>query len=243
MSAPTSRSASIDDPLRPIVPDLLWTKEQLVRLAGCQFFTRMTVIRLADGLCLHSPVDIDAPTRAAIDALGPVCAIIAPSTVHHLFFASAQKAFPSARTFAIAGLERKRTDLHFDELIGDEPASLWAGQMDQVIIGNRVMREVDFFHRASRTLIAVDLIENFRAETPGTNFMLRALMRMLGMWGRPAPAPELRWMTRDRQTNRAALAHLLTWPFDRAIIAHGELLEQDAQEAIRQAWQWIGRAP
>ncbi len=228
--------------LRNVVPDLLWVREHLVRMAGCRFFTRMTVIRLDDGLCLHSPVEIDAPTRSAIVALGPVRAIVAPSTVHHLFVASAQKAFPSARTYGIAGLEKKRTDLHFDELIGDEPPPLWAGQMDQVIIGNPVMREVDFFHRASQTLIAVDLIENFRSETPGTNVMLRGLMRALGMWGRPAPAPELRWLTRDRQKNRVALERLLTWPFERVIIAHGELLEQGAHEAIRQAWQWLGRS-
>ncbi|MEO8800889.1 MAG: DUF4336 domain-containing protein [Polyangiaceae bacterium] len=229
------------DELRPIVSDLLWVKEHPIRLAGCRFLTRMTVIRLDDGICLHSPVEIDASTRSAIAALGHVRAIVAPSTLHHLFVASAQKAFPSARTYGIAGLEKKRTDLHFDELIGDEPPPLWAGQMNQVTIGNPVMREVDLFHRASRTLIAVDLIENFRPETPGTNVVLRAMMRALGMWGRPAPAPELRWMTRERLKNRAALERLLSWPFERAIIAHGELLERDAHEAIRQAWQWLGR--
>jgi hypothetical protein len=41
--------------------------------------------------------------------------------------------------------------------------------MDQVFVGNRIMREVDFLHRASRTLIAVDLVENFSDETAGTN--------------------------------------------------------------------------
>ena len=140
-----------------------------MRLAGGRFLTRMTVMRLDDGLCLHSPVEIDAATRAAIEGLGEVRAIIAPSTFHHFFVASAQQAFPAARTYGIKGLDTKRKDLHFDELLGDEPAALWAGQMDQVVIGNRVMREVEFLHRASRTLIATDLVENFRDETPGTN--------------------------------------------------------------------------
>jgi hypothetical protein len=27
--------------------------------------------------------------------------------------------------------------------------------------------------------------------------------------------------------------------FDRAIIAHGELLDHDPKEAIREAWRWI----
>jgi hypothetical protein len=225
-----------DSPLRELVPGTLWLKEHPVRLVGARLLTRMTVIRLDDGLYLHSPVEIDDATRVAIEQLGDVRGIIAPSTVHHLFVASAQRAFPRARTYAIEGLEKKRKDLRFDERISDTPSPAWLGQMDQVLIGNRVMREVDFLHRASRTLIAVDLVENFRDETPGTNALLRGMIRALGMWGRPRPAPELRWFPRDEQATRRALDTVLAWDFDRAIIAHGELLERDPKAAIREAW-------
>lgn len=225
--------------LRELVPDQVWVKEHPVRLAGGRFLTRMTVLRLDDGLCLHSPVEIDAATRSAIEGLGPVRAIIAPSTFHHFFVASAQEAFPHARTYGIKGLEAKRKDLHFDGLLQDEPAALWAGQMDQAVIGNRVMREVEFLHRASRTLVATDLVENFRDETPGTNAILRTWMRLFGMWGRPRPAPELRMFTRDKKSTRVALDRLLAWEFDRAIIAHGELLDRDPKQGIREAWEWV----
>ena len=93
-------------------------------------------------------------TRAAIEDLGEVRAIIAPSTFHHFFVGSAQRAFPAARTYAIEGLERKRKDLRFDELLDSKPPAAWVGQMEQVVVGNRVIREVDFMHRASRTVIA-----------------------------------------------------------------------------------------
>ena len=229
----------MSEPLRELVPNLLWVKEHPVRLAGGRFLTRMTVIRLENGVCLHSPVEIDAPTRSAIEGLGDVRAIIAPSTFHHFFVASAQKAFPAARTYAVEGLDRKRTDLRFDELLGETPPAWWAGEMEQVVIGNRVMREVDFFHRASRTLVATDLVENFRDETPGTNALLRAYMRLFGMWGRPRAAPELRMFTRDRKAARLALDRLLAWDFDRAIVAHGELLDHDPKKAIREAWRWV----
>ncbi len=210
-----------------------------MRLAGAQFLTRMTVLRLDDGLCLHSPVEVDVATRSAIEGLGDVRAIVAPSTFHHFFVASAQQAFPGARTYGIRGLETKRRDLRFDELLGDEAAALWAGQMEQVVVGNRVMREVELLHRASRTLVATDLVENFRDETPGTNAVLRTWMRLFGMWGRPRPAPELRLFTRDRNSAHRALDRLLAWDFDRAIIAHGELLDRDPKEAIREAWKWV----
>jgi hypothetical protein len=101
------------------------------------------------------------------------------------------------------------------------------------------MREVDFLHAASRTLILVDLVENFRAETPGTNAILRGLVRMLGMWGRPRPAPELRLFPRDDRAFRAALERVLEWEFDRAIIAHGELLDLAPKDAIREAWRAV----
>lgn len=223
--------------LRALAPGV-WVKEHPVTLVGARLLTRMTVFRLDDGLYLHSPVEIDEQARLEIASVGEVRGIIAPSTVHHLFFASAQRAFPNARTYAIEGLETKRADLHFDELLGDQPPAAWAGQMDQVVIGNRVMREVVFLHRSSRTMIAVDLVENFRDETPGTNLMLRAMIRALGMWGRPRPAPELRWIPSDRARMRDALAVILSWDFDRAVIAHGEILERAPKESIREAWQF-----
>jgi hypothetical protein len=227
------------DALRELVPGQLWTKEHPVRLAGARFLTRMTVMRLDGGICLHSPVELDDVTRSAIERLGEVRAIIAPSTLHHLFVADAQRAFPAARTYAVEGLAAKRKDLHFDEILGDEAPAFWSGQMDQVVLGNRVMREVDFLHRASKTLVAVDLVENFRDETPGTNAALRFWMRLFRMWGRPRAAAELRLFTRDRKATRQALERLLAWDFDRAVIAHGELLDRQPHEAIREAWRWI----
>jgi hypothetical protein len=233
------RSASEGPGLRELVPNQIWLKEHPVRLAGCRFLTRMTVLRLEDGLYLHSPVAIDAATRSAIDGLGRVQAIIAPSNCHHLFVASAQRAFPGARIYGVLGLEKKRRDLRFDALLAAEPPAPWASQLEQVVIGNRVMHEVDFLHRASRTLIATDLVENFSDATPGTNGMLRAWMRLFGMWGRAGPAPELRWFTRDRRRARRAIDRLLAWDFDRAVVAHGEVLERDPKRTIRDAWAWI----
>jgi hypothetical protein len=225
--------------LREVVASQIWVKEGPVRLPGMDLLTRMTVMRVGDGVFLHSPVEIDAATRDAIERIGPVRAIIAPSTAHHLFVPSARRAFPNAPLYGIAGLETKRADLHFTGLIGAEPPPLWAGELDQVIVGNRVMREVDFLHRASRTLVLTDLVENFHDRTPGTNAFLRGFMKVAGMWGHPRAAPELRLLTFHREPARHALEKLLAWDFDRATIAHGELLDRDPKAAIREAWSWI----
>jgi hypothetical protein len=229
-------------PLVEYVSDLVWIKEHQLSLMGASIRTRMTVLRLDGGLCLHSPVVIDDSTRADIEKLGEVIALVVPSNCHHLYFTSARQAFPRARTFGTVDVQRKRKDLRFDEIMGAEPPSCWRGQMDQVFVGNRIMREVEFLHRASRTLIAVDLVENFSSQTAGTNSVLRMMMRMLGMWGRPRPAPELRWFTRDRESAREAIEHILAWDFDRAVIAHGDLLNRSPHDAIREAWRWVLRS-
>ncbi|MBS0433167.1 MAG: hypothetical protein JSS21_12305 [Proteobacteria bacterium] len=227
-------------PLRELVPGQVWLKDHPVRIAGARLLTRMTVLRGADGgVFLHSPVIIDDATRAVIDAIGPVRAIIAPSNCHHLFVGQAQQVFPSVPTLGVEGVESKRPDLRFDALIGDDPPALWAGQMDQVCIGNRIMCEVDFLHRASRTLVVTDLVENFRYETPGTNRMLRGMIRCLGMWGKPKPAPELRWFTLHRAAAREALGRMLAWEFDRIVLAHGEPILHEPKAALRKAWAWL----
>lgn len=225
--------------LREIVPGQIWVKEWPIEFAGVRVLTRMTVLRCKGGVFLHSPVEIDDATRMAIEQIGPVRAIIAPSTTHHVFVPNAQRAFPDAPLYGIEGLEKKREDLHFDVLIGEDAPALWADEMDQAVIGNRVMREVDLFHRASRTLVVTDLIENFHDETPGTNVVLRDFMRLMGMWGHPAPAPELRWLTLHREQSREQLIKLLHWEFDRVILAHGELLDRDPKVAIHKAWRWL----
>lgn len=229
-------------PLVEYVPGLVWIKEHQLSLMGAALRTRMTVLRLDGGLCVHSPVVIDDSTRAEIEKLGEVIALVAPSNCHHLYFSSAQHAFPRARTFGTVDVQRKREDLRFDELIGDEAPPCWAGQMDHVFVGNRIMREVEFLHQASRTLVAVDLVENFSEQTAGTNTALRVMMKGLGMWDRPRPAPELRWFTRDREAARKAIERILAWDFDRAVIAHGDLLNRRPHDAIRQAWHWVLRA-
>src|SRR4051812_7740740 len=100
----------------------LWVATRPLPLIVGDIGTRMTVVRLRDGsLFLHSPVRLDAETRAALDALGPVRAVIAPSLVHHFFVGDYQAAYPQATLYAAPGLEKKRTDVPFGAALDDEP--------------------------------------------------------------------------------------------------------------------------
>jgi hypothetical protein len=226
-------------PLEEYIPGTLWLCRYPVSYCGTEFDARMTVIRLRGGkLLLHSPGPIDEEINNALTALGPIAYLVAPGTYHHLHIASAQKTFPAAETFICPGIEHKCPELKFDSLLGDTAPDGWRGQLDQVLVrGSRWIGEVVFFHRDTRTLIVVDLVENFTDRTPHANRALRLWWKaVFHMWSNPMPAPEYQWGWCDKAAAGASLREILKWPFERVILAHGDLIETDSRQVIERAW-------
>jgi hypothetical protein len=223
--------------LRRLAPDL-WVVERPQRFYGLEVGSRMTVIRLAGGsLLLHSPVALDAGLRRELDAIGRVRFAVAPNRVHHLYAGSVAEAYPEARLWVGPGLERKRPDLVFEAVLGDEAPAEWKGQVDQVFFrGRPYENEVVFFHRASRTLLLCDLAFNFgpRAAAP-----TRLLMRLLRSYGRFGPSTLDPLLIRDRRAARQSLTRILDWDFDRVVVAHGDVLESGGREALRRGYSWL----
>ncbi|HXR63858.1 MAG TPA: DUF4336 domain-containing protein [Rudaea sp.] len=229
--------------LEVFVPDALWLQDYCVRLGGARVNARMTVIKLRSGeILIHSPCAFDASLAAEVAMLGQVAAIIAPGNFHWLHVRSCQQAFPDAATYVCPGVENRAKGLTFEFVLGDVAPLLWADELSQVALqGTRVMREVAFFHRASRTLILVDLVENFTPVTPGTNLFSRIVFRALGMWNRPGPAPEYRLAWGDKAQVRERMERILAWDFDRVILSHGDIITRDARQVVAQAWRKILR--
>ncbi len=229
-------------PFTPYVADQIWLCAYPVRLAGTRFEARMTVIRLASGqLMLHSPCDITAAIAEEISALGPVAHIVAPGNFHHMYAATAQAAFPRAKTWICPGVESRSPGLKYDGLLGDVAPADWVGEIDQVLVqGTRIMREVAMFHRASRTLILVDLIENFTDATPHTGGALKFWFKyVFRMWNNPRPAPEYRMGWSDRQAAAKSLRRILAWDFQQIVLSHGNLIGRNAREVAAAAWTGI----
>jgi len=227
--------------LEKFAPDV-WVKQYPIRYSGCTFPALMTVIRLKAGhLLIHSPCEIDSQTKAEIADLGPTAFIVAPGTYHYLHVISCQKAFPDAKTFLCPGIERKRPNIPFEGILDGTAQPEWDAELDQVLVeGSRFIWEVAFLHRASRTLILVDLIENIGDSTPGTNWVLRFFWKVVfRMWNRPKPAPEYQLGWRDKTAARRSLSRILSWDFERVLIAHGEPIVTDARETLRKAWRGV----
>ncbi len=201
----------------------------------------MTVMRLADGsLLLHSPVALDAGLRTELDALGPVRYAVAPNRVHHLYAGGVAAAYPEARLWVGPGVERKRPDLVYTAVLGDEAPPEWRGQVDQVFFAGRPYEnEVVFFHRASRTLILCDLAFNFG---PTGALATRWLMRLIRSYGRFGPSTLDPWLIKDRAAACASLERILAWDFDRVIVAHGDVLEHGGHAALSHGYRWLRTA-
>ena len=95
-----------------------------------------------------------------------------------------------------------------------------------------------FFHPASQTLIATDLLFNLgpsRLRGALTPWILRAT----GAYGRPAQSRLLRLLTKDRTRAARALQQALDWPFVRILMAHGDPITEDARGTLRTACRWM----
>jgi Domain of unknown function (DUF4336) len=226
-----------DGALRPLAPDL-WVADRPLALVVGDIGARMTVVRLRDGgLVLHSPVRLDEETRRALDALGPVRAVIAPSKPHNLFVGDYPAAYPAAQLYGAPGLAEKRRDLRFHAVLDDEPPPLWRGELAQLRFrGAPILEEVVFFHPSSRTLILTDLAFNVPA---GRTAGARLFYLVTGAAGRFGPHRLVRLMIRNRRAARASVDAILDWDFERVIVSHGDILETGGRERFAAAFAFL----
>ncbi|WP_165857245.1 DUF4336 domain-containing protein [Marinobacter sp. JSM 1782161] len=220
--------------------DDLWIVDgDTVTFHGFPYSTRMTVVRLDNGqLWLHSPIRLTTSLQAQLNALGPVAHLVAPNHLHHLFLADWAEACPDARVYGTRQVIDKRPDVHFDETLGEHPPQAWARQIDQVLFdGSRLMSEAVFFHRASRTLIVADLIENF--PEGHFNWWQRPVARLAGILAPHGKTP-LDWrLSFNKHKAQAALAHIKAWAPTRIVMAHGEVVAEKDNQFLNESFDWL----
>jgi hypothetical protein len=225
------------------IKDQIWILEYPVRYSGMDLFGRMTVIRLSNSdLIIHDPCNINETIKREIDTIGEVKYIVAPGNYHHLFVNEFQKIYPKAETFLCPGLERKRPDIKFDWLLGNKPDHRWNNELDQVLVtGTRFMWEVVFFHKSSKTLIIVDLLENIGDDYQHpTGLLLRFWWKVVyKMWNNPKAAPEYQMGWGNKNIVKIALNKILDWNAERVILSHGEIVESNVKNTLQSAWKKI----
>lgn len=236
MSDPIARSRRTARPLA----DELWTFDgEPIRFLGFPYALRMTVIRLGDGsLLLHSPIQHSAALQRELNELGEIRFIVTPNKLHHLFVGHWLEHCPKARAYAPPGLPKRRPDLRFAGLLGDEPEPAWEAELDQCLFsGSWFMDEVVFFHRSSRSLLLGDLIENH--DPARFTRLQRFVARLNRMYGSTPINYRLTFWR--RAPARRALQRMLAWKPQRVIVMHGPIIEHDAERLLEREFSWLGR--
>ena len=216
----------------------LWITDSPLRFLGLEVGARMTIVRLPGGeLLLHSPIAATDDLVREVKALGPVAYLVAPNLFHHLFVGEWKQAWPDAAIYVCPGLDAKRADLSIAGVLTDTPEPGWQDVLDQVVIrGFPFANEVVFFHRPSATLIVSDLAFNIG---PNAAPLTRFAFRLGGSYGRVSPTPLERLLVKDRTAFRHSLEQILEWPFERVVVAHGEVSEKDGREELVRGYSWL----
>ncbi len=222
-------------PFTELAPGL-WVTQRPLRFFSLQLGTRMTVIRLTNGgLWLHSPVALDPLTLAGLQSLGPVEAVVCPNRLHHLFVADYFKVFPKAKIYAAPGLETKRRELKFHDILSQVPEPEWKGEIDQVVLYELpIAHEVVFFHHQTRSLILTDLCFNIGAHS---NFWTRLVFKLLGSYQHFGPTPDIRWIVERKPDLQKHLLRVSEWDFDRILLPHGDIVESGGKRIWNEAWK------
>ena len=213
-----------------------------VRDMGVMFTTRMSIVKLGDGsLWLDSPVPVQPEVLEQILRLGPVKYLVAATPRHVWRLATWHALFPKAEMWACrrTPLTLKKEELALTGTLSDQPPSAWAGDLDQVAFkGNPLIEEVVFLHKKSRTVILDDLIQRHPLEKGKA--VRNALMKFAGVAYPGGGVPlDIRWTFIHRKLARQSLAKLLSWDFDKLIIAHGACVESNAKAFVQRAFRWL----
>ncbi len=242
------------DPLgvpKPVAPDVWILDDGVVWMAfpgfKVPFPTRMAVIRLRSGeLLLLSPTRPTDPVVAAVQALGRVAHLISTNAIHYVHIAAWKERFPDAIAWASPGVRARaasqRIAVAFDADLGDEAPAAWADEVDQLLFrGSSALTEVVFFHRASRTLVLTDLIENFEHDRV-LRPRWRWATRLAGTVHPDGKAPldlRLSFLGRRAQA-RACAERMIAWSPERVLLAHGRCYLEDGTAELRRAFRWTG---
>ncbi|WP_299012926.1 DUF4336 domain-containing protein [uncultured Photobacterium sp.] len=215
----------------------IWYQDMPFKVNGIPVGARMTIIRLGNGkLLIHSPIQLTTQLQLELSKLGQVYAIVTPNMNHHLFLSEWWLAYPEAYFFAPPGLQHKRTDLAFDDALSAQTPTLWRHQLYQTLLrGSDQMEEVVFCDPESQTLIVGDTLAWLK---PSPSILTTALALINGCYHSPGMPLYWRMTFKDKTRLRQSLQEILTWPFDRVILSHGQVISNNGKSIFHQAFRW-----
>jgi hypothetical protein len=219
----------------------VWYDVGPVQFLGLRLTATMTVLRVADGLLVHSPLALTSQRRAAVESLGKVAHLYAPNTFHHQWLGQWAQAFPEAVVHAPAELAKKRSDLRIHRFHDQAEACDFGGQITEVPIRGFRLAETALVYAPGRTAVVTDLVHHVGRPTHGWT---RFYSRIMGFYDRVAISRVIRWTAfNDKGSARASIDALLDHEFQGLIVGHGQPIADLGRDAVAGAMAWLSATP
>lgn len=216
----------------------VFTLRYPLKLLGASLGRVVTIFRLKSGkVVLHSTGPFTQEDCSLISEIGEIEAIVEATNFHDTFALAAMTQFAGCRYFSPSGfpLENKLKPEPIEkgiEIWGDE--LVW-----ELLAGAPRLNEWICFHPESKTLVVADLLFNCRPN----DFAGKVFFALAGNRGWPGNCRLFRMCIRDRKDLESSINRVLSWDFERVIVAHGLPIEEDAKlvftAAMRRAFPWM----
>lgn len=213
-----------------------WIFERELKFAGIEVGARMTIIDLGSGkLFVHSPIGLTDKIKSEIRSLGKVAYVVAPNRMHHLFIKDFKSEFPDAKFYCAPSLEKKRSDFSFDGVISDDQTFPWNPVVKHKFVeGAPFYNEVVFFDSRTKTLVLTDLAAHI---CESKSLVTRMFLKTIGSFGHFGwTAIEKLLFIRNRRLFYKSIGEILTWDFDRVIMAHGVPVTTGAKASLQKSF-------
>ena len=211
--------------------DSLWYHQGFVYIGKMKGAVGMTVVQLASGeVLLHSPVAISDERKREIDAIGPVKYIVSAVNGHNTYIEAATKLYPDATAYVSDGVPKKRPGLTNYTLLSSTDKYPWDEDLETIFLpGVPIFNERIFYHRASKSLIVSDFVQNHverEYESKLEAFFDKKIFRKLG-WDGVTTAPPLgwKWPVKDKPAFCQALERVKALDVKTIVCGHGPALD------------------
>jgi len=236
--------------IRQINPNILTFTQPFSRSNLFKVGLRGSAIRLANNeVFIINPVNAqedETLIKSKLDELGKVKWIACPNTKHHLYAKKYKEWYPDAQMIGMEGLPAKKKDLKFDQILGITSSKEKFGyesEIESVYFSGFINRDVAFYHRPTKTMFVADLLFNLPAieaysvgkAQASSEKIPKSFMNPWSFWQK---AFLFLAGLKNRKEMKKDLKKVSEWEFERIVMCHGEIIEQNAKDAWNSAYSW-----
>ena len=205
------------------------------------FRRRMTLMGLSGGrLMVHNAFHLRNEDYGKISQLGKVAYIVVPNQFHSSEPDGMKHAFPNSKLLISPDSYSKLpAGVSEHGMLPDLPADIQGDVECLEFLGTRIIREMVFLHKPSRTLVLTDLA--FNMDMP-KNGLQRFFFKLNALGDGFGPSNLCKHLfINNRNLAQQSYEQILKWNFDRIIVNHGRVVESGGHAAFKEAFSFLNR--